>query len=94
MPATWGPPPPNAKPVTEACGYCGERALHIETKLIAKPLGGHSLAGSQIKASARVGVFLVCRNPDCQAQTLGLVDDESRSVQFPVEAVRGGKRDK
>ena len=43
-----------------ACATCGERKLRFEKKLIALPLGSHSLSGNQMKVSARYMDILCC----------------------------------
>lgn len=46
-----------------ACSTVG--SLQLKTMLLARPLGSHSLSGSQMKVSARSTICIVCSNPDC-----------------------------
>jgi hypothetical protein len=39
---------------------CGERALTLEEKFIARPIGSHALAGSQLKVSAVKAMVVTC----------------------------------
>lgn len=45
---------------TTPCPACGEVALRIETRLEARPIGSFSLAGAQLKSSAKEVPWLVC----------------------------------
>jgi predicted RNA-binding Zn-ribbon protein involved in translation (DUF1610 family) len=78
--------PPGAKAVPAPCPNCQQPTLHIEEKLKARPLGSFSLAGAQMKFSARAGVFLVCRS--CGAEAEGVVEDGSTHATFdPADMV-------
>jgi hypothetical protein len=48
------------------CPGCGEvGSLGVELRLVAKPIGSFSLAGAQMKVSAREGPHLVCTTVGC-----------------------------
>lgn len=43
------------------CPHCTAVELWLGTRLIAKPIGTHSLAGGQLKVTARWGGVVTCR---------------------------------
>ena len=48
------------------CPGCGEvGSLGVELRLVAKPIGSFSLAGAQMKVSAREVPHLVCTTVGC-----------------------------
>lgn len=70
-----------------ACPKCGAIGyLHIEAKMVAKPLGTWSLSGNQVKTVAGMKPFLKCHNCDLDIQ--GDWDGNSHAV-FPQEVTSG-----
>ena len=47
------------------CPTCGNRTLVVELRLEARPLGTHSLSGTQLKTSARQWPYAVCTTGGC-----------------------------
>lgn len=62
-----------------ACG-AGPGTLAIVERLVAAPLGTYSLAGAQLKASARVRPVLTCTA--CALEKAGEYDADGRHVTF------------
>lgn len=50
------------------CPACGERKLHIVRKLRAAQVGEFSLAGAQVKFSAKEWSYLVCDHCGIEAE--------------------------
>lgn len=50
------------------CPACGQQALRIEWRLTARPVGDYSLAGAQMKFSAREVPWVVCDGCGVAAQ--------------------------
>lgn len=50
------------KEVLEAqgCPVCHEKALTVEEKFVARPIGSHALSGSQMKVSAVKAITVTC----------------------------------
>lgn len=61
-----------AGPMDVPCPHCGQQTLRIEHRLEAKPLGTHSLSGSQMKVSAMSWPYLVCDN--CKVEARGRME--------------------
>lgn len=51
------------------CPVCGKKTLELEMRLEAAELGTFSLAGHQMKFSAREWPYLVCRNCGVDARS-------------------------
>lgn len=54
-------------PENTHCPTCGHLGLELRPGLRARPLGSHSLAGSQMKVSARTVLRWHCTSADCDA---------------------------
>lgn len=60
-------------PVPKACPDCGQTGgLTIGTRLVARPLGTWSLAGAQMKTSARTMAELACSR--CGMSRVGRIE--------------------
>lgn len=46
-----------------ACPHCGHHGMEMTFRMVAKPLGSFSLAGSQLKFSANEIPYIEC--PEC-----------------------------
>jgi hypothetical protein len=63
-------------PVAGPCGNCGTVGqLRIEHRMVARPIGSFSLAGQQMKVSARLWPYMVCDG--CGAECEGKLVTES-----------------
>ena len=51
-----------------ACPGCGQRALQLQGRLAASPLGSFSLAGVQTKVTAKAVTYLVCTSCGIESQ--------------------------
>lgn len=67
--------------VCPACG-AGPGTLSIISRLVANPLGSHSLAGAQLKVSARRRPVLTCSR--CPLRHVGEYDPDGRHATFPT----------
>lgn len=62
-----------AAPVAKPCPWCARTGgLTLGTALVAKPLGTWSLAGAQLKTSARLRAVLACSL--CDRSATGYLD--------------------
>ena len=51
---------PDRRPLGAPCRHCGSWNTWIEWRVEAKPLGSHSLSGTQLKVSATTWPYAVC----------------------------------
>lgn len=59
------------------CPSCGELTLRVETRLESRPLGTWSLAGVQLKTSARTWPYAVCASANCDFEKRASVVERS-----------------
>jgi hypothetical protein len=63
------------------CPQCGElETMRLEIKLVATPIGAFSLAGVQMKVSARQRPVLTCTH--CELFLIGEYEPDGRHVVF------------
>lgn len=69
---------------TTPCPDCeATGTLTINIKLVASPLGSHSLAGAQVKVSARERPVLSCTTSSCDFELVGEVDGQHAVFPSP-----------
>lgn len=66
------------------CIDCGQTALAMDLVWRADGIGAASLAGQQIKTTAKLLPLLFCKNPECKFEMWGWVEDGS--AVFPIIA--------
>ena len=55
-------------PAETPCPRCGHIGLEVGPKMRARPIGSFSLAGQQMKVSARLELRWWCPQEDCPAE--------------------------
>jgi len=71
----------------QTCRHCGHHGIVIEWRLEARPIGSFSLAGAQMKFSAREHPYAKC--PGCRHVSRGESSAGSGNLSTSVQQSRG-----